>query len=177
MHCRNAKRGGVCVGGPVFGGGRGARGVGGRVEPERDDGGGRGAVGCAGKAARQTAIVLQLLLAGTPRWVDGWVAGGGGWRARVCKCGCGCVRVCVGRLMGVVGCAGKVVQELQAANVQIEMCVGCRRLVGLSPAARGPCALCVTLLLLRRKDLVGPAGIFTPKSPQLKTPPACHLRR
>ena len=49
--------------------------------------------------------------------------------------------------MGVVGCAGKVVQELQAANVQIEMCVGCRRLVGLSPAARGPCALCVTLLL------------------------------
>ena len=118
MQCRDGNRGCVRVGGPVLGGGRGARGVGGRVEPE----GGRGAVECAGEAARQTATVLQLLLAGTPRWVDGWVAGGGGWRARVCKCGCGRVRECVGRLVGVVGCVGKVVQELQA-SVQNEMCV------------------------------------------------------
>ena len=117
MQCRDGNRGCVRVGGPVLGGGRGARGVGGRVEPEGGLGGGCGAVECAGEAARQTAIVLQLLLAGVPRWVDGRVACGGGGRARVCDCGRGRVRGSVGRRVGVVGHAGEVVQELQA-NVQ-----------------------------------------------------------
>ena len=67
MQCRNGNDGYVRVGGPVAGGGRGARGAGGRVEPEDGRGGGRGAVECVGKAARQIAIVLQLLLAVTPR--------------------------------------------------------------------------------------------------------------
>ena len=67
MQCRDGNGGCVCVGGPVLGGGRGVRGIGGRVKPEGGRGGGRGAVECVGKAARQIAIVLQLLLAVTPR--------------------------------------------------------------------------------------------------------------
>ena len=63
MQCRDGNRGCVRVGGPVLGGGRGARGVGGRVEPEGGLGGGCGAVECAGEAARQNAIVMHLLLA------------------------------------------------------------------------------------------------------------------
>ena len=62
-------------------------------------------------------MVLQLLLAGVPRWVDGRVACGGGGRERVCNCGRGRVRHDRGRVMGVVGHAGKVVQELLSVSL------------------------------------------------------------
>jgi hypothetical protein len=54
MQCRNGNGGCVCVGGPVLGGGRGVRGIGGRVEPEGGRGGGRGAVECVGEAASRS---------------------------------------------------------------------------------------------------------------------------
>jgi hypothetical protein len=63
MQLRDGNAGCVRVGGSVAGGGRGARGVGGRVEPEGGLGGGRGAVECVGEAARHSAIVMHLLLA------------------------------------------------------------------------------------------------------------------
>ena len=82
-----------------MGGGRGARGAGGRVEPEGGVGSGRGAVEYVGGAARQGAIVVHLLWAVVPFGLDGWDAcGGDGW-ARVCDDGRGHVRDGVGHVV------------------------------------------------------------------------------
>ena len=122
MHLGNGNGGCVRVGGPAAGGGRGARGAGGRVEPEGGVGSGRGAVEYVGGAARQGAIVVHLLWAVVPFGLDGWDAcGGDGW-ARVCDDGRGHVRDGVGHVVGVEGHVGKVVQEM-LASVQNELCM------------------------------------------------------